>query len=258
MPSSTGPKRNSAADSARRIAALRPDVVIDLTCYTLESAVQLSNALAGRVQQMIHCGTIWVHGPSVEVPTTEEAPRRPFGEYGCRKAAIERYLLESGRFREIAGDGAPSRSPGRPRLVADHPCRQLQSTRVCRPLAGTAAPPAELRARDAASRARRRRGAGVRTGGGTAGRRNRRKFSRRVARGADVSRLRGRHGRVGTASSRSSSSFRTATGGSGSPSAMPPRRSIICAIRRTAASQKRAPGWVTSRATLRSPQCRNR
>ena len=76
-----------------RIAALRPDAVIDLTCYTLESAVQLSDALAGRVGQLIHCGTIWVHGPSVEVPTTEDAPRRPFGDYGCRKAAIEAYLL---------------------------------------------------------------------------------------------------------------------------------------------------------------------
>jgi nucleoside-diphosphate-sugar epimerase len=84
-----------------RIAALRPDVVIDLTCYTLESAVQLSDALAGRVGQLIHCGTIWVHGPSVEVPTTEDAPRRPFGDYGCRKAAIEAYLLDqaaSGRL----------------------------------------------------------------------------------------------------------------------------------------------------------------
>ena len=76
-----------------RIAALRPDAVIDLTCYTLESAVQLASALAGRVGQLIHCGTIWVHGPSVEVPTTEDAPRRPFGDYGCRKAAIEAYLL---------------------------------------------------------------------------------------------------------------------------------------------------------------------
>jgi nucleoside-diphosphate-sugar epimerase len=77
-----------------RIAALRPEVVIDLTCYTLESAVQLSNALAGGVGHVIHCGTIWVHGPSVEVPTTEDAPRRPFGDYGCRKAAIEQYLLD--------------------------------------------------------------------------------------------------------------------------------------------------------------------
>ena len=77
-----------------RIAALHPNVVIDLTCYTLDSAVQLANALAGRVDHLIHCGTIWVHGPSVEVPTTEDAPRRPFGDYGCRKAAIEAYLLD--------------------------------------------------------------------------------------------------------------------------------------------------------------------
>jgi nucleoside-diphosphate-sugar epimerase len=37
----------------------------------------------------------------VEVPTTEDVPRRPFGDYGCRKAAIERYLLDeaaSGRL----------------------------------------------------------------------------------------------------------------------------------------------------------------
>ena len=32
---------------SERIAALRSNVVIDLTCYTLDSAVQLSNALAG-------------------------------------------------------------------------------------------------------------------------------------------------------------------------------------------------------------------
>ena len=40
---------------------------------------------------------MWVHGPSVEVPTTEEQPRRPFGEYGCRKAEIEAYLLREAR-----------------------------------------------------------------------------------------------------------------------------------------------------------------
>jgi nucleoside-diphosphate-sugar epimerase len=84
-----------------RIAALHPDAVIDLTCYTLESAEQLSNALAGRVGHLIHCGTIWVHGPSVEVPTTEDAPRRPFGDYGCRKAAIERYLLHQAASRRV-------------------------------------------------------------------------------------------------------------------------------------------------------------
>jgi nucleoside-diphosphate-sugar epimerase len=84
------------------IASLGADVVIDLTCYTLDSAVQLVNALTGAGTWLVHCGTIWVHGPGVEVPTTEDEPRRPFGEYGCRKAAIERYLMEETRAGRVA------------------------------------------------------------------------------------------------------------------------------------------------------------
>ena len=79
------------------IASLKADVVIDLICYTLDSAQQLADGLRGRVQHFLHCGTVWVHGSSVEVPTSEAEPRRPFGEYGIRKAAIERYLLEQAR-----------------------------------------------------------------------------------------------------------------------------------------------------------------
>src|SRR4030095_12354389 len=81
------------------IAALRPDAVIDLTCYTLASAEQLVNALRDRVTHFLHCGTIWVHGHSVEVPTRETHPRRPLGEYGQRKVAIERYLLDEATER---------------------------------------------------------------------------------------------------------------------------------------------------------------
>jgi nucleoside-diphosphate-sugar epimerase len=80
-----------------RIGRLEPDVVIDLTCYEPESAAQLVEAVKGRVQHFLSCGTIWVHGPSVQVPTTEEEPRRPFGEYGCKKAAVEQYLLNRAR-----------------------------------------------------------------------------------------------------------------------------------------------------------------
>ena len=80
-----------------RIRALRADVVIDMICFTLESAEHLVEALRGDVQHFLHCGTIWVHGPSVEVPTTEMAPRRPIGSYGMQKAAIEAYLLDQAR-----------------------------------------------------------------------------------------------------------------------------------------------------------------
>jgi nucleoside-diphosphate-sugar epimerase len=88
----------SSGKFGKQIRDLRPDVVIDLICFTLESARHLVEALRGEIEHFLHCGTIWVHGPSVEVPTTEEAPRRPFGDYGIQKAAIEHYLLREARL----------------------------------------------------------------------------------------------------------------------------------------------------------------
>jgi len=82
----------------KQIHDFRPDVVIDLICFTVESARHLVEALHGEIQHFLHCGTIWVHGPSVLVPTTEETPRKPFGDYGIRKAAIEAYLLREARL----------------------------------------------------------------------------------------------------------------------------------------------------------------
>lgn len=87
-----------ASRFGKQIRDLRPDVVIDLICFTLESAQNLTAALRGEVQFFIHCGTIWVHGPSVQVPTTEDVPRRPFGDYGIQKAAIEDFLLREARL----------------------------------------------------------------------------------------------------------------------------------------------------------------
>ena len=55
---------------------------------------RVAESLAGRVQPLLHCGTIWVHGHTVAAPTTEERPRRPFGSYGEQKAAIEAYGVE--------------------------------------------------------------------------------------------------------------------------------------------------------------------
>jgi len=81
----------------QKIAALKPDIVIDMICFTLESAQQLVEALRGQVQQFLHCGTIWIHGHSVEVPTTEMQPRHPTDDYGVKKAAIEAYLLDEAR-----------------------------------------------------------------------------------------------------------------------------------------------------------------
>ena len=90
-----------AADEAgtfgNQIREVRPDVVIDNKCYTVSSARNLVEALRDQVQHLIVCGTIWVHGHSISVPTTEEQPRHPFGEYGVNKAAVEAYLLDEAR-----------------------------------------------------------------------------------------------------------------------------------------------------------------
>ena len=82
----------------KTVRTLYPDAVIDMICFTLDSAHSLVRALRGQVQHFLHCGTIWVHGHSVEVPTTEEQPRYPFGDYGIQKAAIETFLLREARL----------------------------------------------------------------------------------------------------------------------------------------------------------------
>src|SRR5450759_1033560 len=79
------------------VLSLEPDAVIDLICFKIDSARQLVSALKGQVQHFIHCGTIWIYGPSSQVPASEDQPRRPFGDYGIQKAAIETYLLKEAR-----------------------------------------------------------------------------------------------------------------------------------------------------------------
>lgn len=75
------------------IAALSPDVVVDMICFTLESAQHILNSLEGKIGHFLHCGTIWVHGSSHYVPTTESQNCKPICSYGINKLAIEHYLL---------------------------------------------------------------------------------------------------------------------------------------------------------------------
>ena len=92
---------DSAGTFGNRIAALDVDAVVDLICFTPESAAQLVDALAPRRTLLLHCGTMWVHGARGERRevggVTEDAPRNPFGDYGIKKAAIERFLLDATR-----------------------------------------------------------------------------------------------------------------------------------------------------------------
>jgi nucleoside-diphosphate-sugar epimerase len=80
-----------------RIAALRADAVMDMICFTAASARQLVEALRPARPLLVHCGTIWVHGPALRVPVTEDEPRTAYGEYGTGKAEIEALLRQETR-----------------------------------------------------------------------------------------------------------------------------------------------------------------
>ncbi len=79
-------------DFGSQIASLNGEIVIDLICFTLQSAREITEALNGKVKHFLHCGTMWVHGYSKQVPTIETQRRNPFGSYGINKAKIEEYL----------------------------------------------------------------------------------------------------------------------------------------------------------------------
>jgi hypothetical protein len=80
---------DAAGTFGGRIAELLPDAVVDLCCFTAASARQLVEALRPTRPLLVHCGTIWVHGPAARVPVTEDEPRTAYGEYGTGKAAVE-------------------------------------------------------------------------------------------------------------------------------------------------------------------------
>ena len=94
---------DAAGTFGARIAGLHPDVVIDLVCFTAASARQLVEALRPERPLLVHCGTIWVHGPALRVPVTEDEPRTAYGEYGTGKVEIEALLQ-----RETMAGGVPT------------------------------------------------------------------------------------------------------------------------------------------------------
>ena len=93
----------------KQISKLSPDVVIDLICFTPESARIIAEALtregAAFSPLRYNLGT-W---SSEVVPTDEDTARRPFGDYGIKKAAIESWLLS---FSHLTGFPATILHPG--------------------------------------------------------------------------------------------------------------------------------------------------
>lgn len=106
----------------RRIAALKPDVVIDMINFRLESAQQIVEALRGEISHYLYTSSVWGHGMSTLLPAGENQSRHPFAEYGIQKTATEEFLQEA-----FARYGFPSTSvlPGHitgPGWACINPC----------------------------------------------------------------------------------------------------------------------------------------
>jgi nucleoside-diphosphate-sugar epimerase len=100
------------------IADLKADVVVDMTCFTKQDAEQIVDGLRGRIGLLLHCGTIWVHGSSSVVPTTEKDHRGPFGDYGTWKAEIEDLLLAETELKSVVLRPGHITGPGWPMINA--------------------------------------------------------------------------------------------------------------------------------------------
>jgi nucleoside-diphosphate-sugar epimerase len=83
---------DAAGTFGRRVAAFEADVVVDMICFTPDSAAALAKELPGHCGHLIHCGTIWRYGLSVKQPMREDDTSQPFGEYGTQKDAIAKLL----------------------------------------------------------------------------------------------------------------------------------------------------------------------
>lgn len=93
-----------------RIAELKPDIVVDMIAFELDSVKQIVEALRGKIEHYIFCSSIWVYGNSSTVPTSEEEmPSGALEAYGQKKAEIEEWLLNQAR---VTGFPATSFRPG--------------------------------------------------------------------------------------------------------------------------------------------------
>ena len=111
--------RDELADAfPAAVADLKADVVVDMTCFTRADAANLVDGLRGNVGLLLHCGTIWVHGSSSAVPTTEADHRGPFGDYGTGKAEIEDLLLAESELRCVVLRPGHITGPGWPMINA--------------------------------------------------------------------------------------------------------------------------------------------
>lgn len=76
------------------VLALRPDVVVDLMSFTVDSTRALVEAVRGHVGHLVVCGSIWRYGPALRSPIREGQGTPATDAYGMQKDEIARYLKD--------------------------------------------------------------------------------------------------------------------------------------------------------------------
>jgi len=85
---------DAAGTFPARVADLEPDAVVDMVCFTADSARALVEGLRGHTGHLVSCGSIWRYGPSEKLPVDEDDATPPVGEYGTQKDLIARLLQQ--------------------------------------------------------------------------------------------------------------------------------------------------------------------
>lgn len=76
----------------QKVAALKPDILVDKICFKESDLSALIAGLEGQVEHYLVTGSVWCHGTGSVVPNTEEDDLNPFGEYGIEKLEMTRTL----------------------------------------------------------------------------------------------------------------------------------------------------------------------
>jgi nucleoside-diphosphate-sugar epimerase len=104
---------------AKAISDSKPDVIIDMICFTPAQAEALVAAASGQCQQLIFCSTVCTYGTGMPsgVLIDETFPQQPDSEYGFNKLACELLVLAAHARGDFAatvirpsctyGEGAP-------------------------------------------------------------------------------------------------------------------------------------------------------
>ena len=96
-------EEEKAGTFGKKIAAMNPDIVVDMISYSVESTKSTVAALKNtNISHYLFASSIWEHGACGVSPADEDMPRHPIDDYGKDKVASVRFLHE-----EFLKDGFP-------------------------------------------------------------------------------------------------------------------------------------------------------